>query len=60
LVRTSRWLLGRLFEKRSSHLDEPAALQRLAEYWAQAPLMKCAYDPEDCSEWPSPWEMIYR
>jgi hypothetical protein len=35
------------------------SLDTLAEYWAQAPLMKCAYDGEDCSEWPGPWEMIH-
>jgi hypothetical protein len=42
-----------------SHMDDEAALKRVAEYWAQAPLMKCAYDGEDCSEWPSAWEMIH-
>lgn len=39
-------------------LDEATALQRVADFWAQAPISKMAYDPEDCSEWPSPWEMI--
>jgi hypothetical protein len=40
-------------------MPETDALQRVADYWAKAPLMKMAYDPEDCSEWPSPWEMIH-
>jgi hypothetical protein len=40
-------------------LDEAAALQKVADYWAAAPLLKLAYDPEDCSGWPSPWEMIH-
>jgi hypothetical protein len=40
-------------------LDDTAALQRVADYWAMAPIMKLAYDPESCSEWPSPWEMIH-
>lgn len=40
-------------------LDEAAALQRVADYWAKAPLCKMAYDPEEPAEWPSPWEMIH-
>lgn len=40
-------------------MDEQQALQAVADYWAFAPLLKMAYDPEDCSEWPSPWEMIH-
>lgn len=39
-------------------LDDDAAFQRVAEYWGDAPLLKMAYDPEDCTEWPSPWEMV--
>lgn len=29
-----------------------------AKYWAQAPLMKRAYDIEDCEHIPGPWEMM--
>jgi hypothetical protein len=37
---------------------ESKALQLTADYWAKAPLMKCAYDFNDCTDWPSAWEMI--
>ena len=39
-------------------LDESEALQLVAEYWAQAPMLKMAYDPALPDEWPSPWEMV--
>lgn len=41
-------------------MSEPEALAAVADWWAQAPLMRMAYDFEDCSEWPSPWEMIHQ
>lgn len=39
-------------------LDEAEALQKVADYWAKAPLCRMAYDPEDHTQWPSPWEMV--
>jgi hypothetical protein len=34
-------------------------LLAVAAYFAQAPLVKIAYDPDDPSAWPTPWEMIH-
>jgi len=31
----------------------------VASYWAQAPLIKLAYDLDNCQGWPSIWEMIH-
>lgn len=39
-------------------LDEAEALQKVASYWAKAPLCRMAYDFEDHTSWPSPWEMV--
>ncbi len=47
------------FREEIRGLSEGESLRCVAHYWAQAPLSKCAYDPEDCSEWISPWEMIH-
>lgn len=40
------------------NLSDADALQRVARYWAEAPLCKMAYDPEDHTTWPTPWEMV--
>lgn len=40
-------------------MDEPARLNAVAEYWANAPLMTIAYDPADAANWPTPWEMVH-
>lgn len=54
--RVTHW---KQFREQLSLVDEAEALQVVANYWAFAPLVKMAYDPEDCQEWPSPWEMIH-
>lgn len=38
--------------------DEPTRLQRVAKWWAKAPLTTIAYDAEDLRTWPTIWEMI--
>lgn len=43
---------------RLSALSEQEQLQAVALYWAQAPLRKLAYDPQQPSSWPTPWEMV--
>jgi hypothetical protein len=43
-----------------STLDEASALNAVADYWGNAPLDTISYNPEDPSEWPSPWEMVSR
>lgn len=40
-------------------LPEIVQLETVAEYWAKAPLLKMAYDPDDLPNWPSPWEMVH-
>jgi hypothetical protein len=39
-------------------LDEDAQLQAVVNFWAQAPLLTFAHDPEAPATWPGPWEMI--
>jgi len=40
-------------------MDDHQKLREVAAFWAQAPLMSIAYDLEDPSQWPTPWEMIH-
>lgn len=46
-------------ESLKEHTDDKA-LQMVADYWKQAPLMKMVIDIEDPSQWGSPWEMIHK
>ncbi len=39
-------------------MPEQDAFRAVSEYWARAPMMKMAYDPEHPEEWPLIWEMI--
>lgn len=41
-----------------SSMEESDQLRAVAKYWAQAPVLKMAYDIEQPQEWPTPWEMI--
>ncbi len=43
---------------RIQELSDEDALKTIAEYWAKAPLMKHAYDPDDLLNWPGPWELV--
>jgi hypothetical protein len=45
---------------RNSLVDFPEETQMrmVCHYWADAPIMKCAYDSDHLEEWPGPWEMV--
>lgn len=47
------------FRKSLPDFSETEQMHKVAVFWAQAPLMKFAYDPENPEEWGTPWEMIY-
>lgn len=53
--RLANW---KTFRNSLAEMAEEEQLQRVAEYWAQAPLVKMAYDIEQSEEWPTPWEMV--
>jgi hypothetical protein len=47
------------FRNSLAGIPDSEAVARVASYWALAPLNnRWAYDPEDLSDWPGPWEMI--
>lgn len=46
------------FRKSLSSLPETEQMERVARYFALAPLVKFAYDPDDLAHWPTPWDMI--
>lgn len=54
--RLTHW---RDFRKSLMTLDDYQKLVKVAEYWACAPLMAIAYDVNDASHWPTPWEMVH-
>jgi len=45
---------------RKSLHDQPelTQLEAVAAYWANAPILKIAYDPEAPEAWPTIWEMV--
>lgn len=49
----------KIFRNAITTLPDYNQLSEIASFWAQAPLSKFAYDPEQPSEWATPWEMIY-
>ena len=55
--RLSHW---KTIRKTIADLPERDALRVVAEYWSYAPLVQHSYDPENPSEWPTPWEMVSR
>jgi hypothetical protein len=59
LTPTEQVAQWKLLREEISLLEDQSAIQRIAEYWAKAPLSKLSYDPEDCTDWPSPWEMMH-
>ena len=40
-------------------LSDTQQYAAVAGYWAQAPLLKLAYDLDRCVDWPTIWEMIH-
>jgi hypothetical protein len=50
---------GRRCAKKCERSTSPLLSSGSPNTGRSAPLMKCAYDGEDCSEWPGPWEMIH-
>lgn len=46
------------FRKALTDLPEEEQLNRVAEYWAKAPLGKLAYDLDEPDDIPSAWEMV--
>lgn len=46
------------FRKSLATMDPYAQLEATAAYWAQAPLVPLAYDPEHPETWGTPWEMV--
>ncbi len=48
------------FRKLLATMDDISKFNAVAEYWSKAPLLSLAYDPADSTNWPTPWEMIYR
>jgi len=47
------------FRKTLSEMsDDIQKFQAVADYWATAPLLNIAYDPEAPNTWPTIWEMI--
>ncbi len=46
------------FRKSLIDMQETEQLQAVAEYWSKAPLVSIAYDTNDSSNWPTPWEMV--
>lgn len=55
---TSRLHDWKEFRNSLSEMSEDDQLTAVAKYWAQAPLLKLAYDIEQAHTLPSPWEMI--
>jgi hypothetical protein len=53
--RLSAW---KTFRTSLPALSEPEQLRAVAAFWAQAPIGTYAYDADDCSKWPTPWEMM--
>jgi hypothetical protein len=53
--RLSEWKKLRDSLKDLVEIDQ---LNAVAKYWAQAPLLNIAYDPERLDLYPSPWEMM--
>jgi hypothetical protein len=53
--RLSDW---KQFRSSLASMSEPDQLAAVARYWAQAPEMSYACDPEAPETWPTPWEMI--
>jgi hypothetical protein len=53
--RLSDW---KAFRTSLSEDDEVTQVQRVVDYWSQAPLMAYGHDPEKPQDWGSPWEMI--
>lgn len=47
------------FRKSLSKFSEIAQLEKVADYWAMAPLRASAYYPPDATAWPCIWEMIH-
>jgi len=48
------------FRKGLKDRSEQEQLDSVAAYFAKTPLVKIAYDPDDPTAWPTPWEMIHR
>lgn len=46
------------FRKSISTMDRLQQVTETAAYWAQAPLVPMAYDPEHPETWGTPWEMV--
>lgn len=46
------------FRKSLPSFSEAEQLEKVALFWAQAPLMKFAYDAERPDEWGTPWEQL--
>ena len=59
LPRTERLADWKVFRDSLSAFSEEDQLRLVASYWAQAPLLKVAYDPENPKSWPSPWEAVH-
>ncbi len=60
LSRDERVQHWKIFRDSLKELSDIEALNAVAHYWAQAPIMKRAYDDMDFSDWPSPWEMVHK
>lgn len=54
--RLAAWIA---FRRSLEVLPDEDRLLPVTAWWAQAPLMSIAYDPENPKSWPSPWEMIH-
>lgn len=39
-------------------LPEAEQLEKVAHFWAKAPIARFAYDPENAASWPTMWEML--
>lgn len=54
--RLSAWVA---FRRGLEAMPPEDRLAPVAAWWAQAPLLTIAYDPEAPDTWPSPWEMVH-
>jgi len=60
LTPTERLADWKVLRSSIASLEDDVALDTVTKYWAQAPLMRLAYDYEEMPKWPGPWAMVHQ